>query len=299
MSGAWLGEWNLLYERVEGLSRAAAEMRGTLGVHSQDLSSVVRKIIGPATLETIKALQRFRTRFADSLPKGAVLTLSRLDSLHLNLTNDAAALGNLQVMAGVLATVSEVDFCLGDAEIAGQRLVDRAFLHLNRSLVVDPQMRARWKAAFKVNEPACEKLGAVHLLGHGIYAFKTSAAGGATDLVLSKPLTGEHAEAADFLVLTEWKRVVDEQTTADTAAAARTQATAYTQHVLAGVELRRVRYVVLVSLRQLVACPADVQGAGGVTFRHVNVAVDPDSPSVLGRRSRSLSPSASPAQEGP
>lgn len=285
MSGAWLGEWKLLYERVEGLSRAAGQMRGTLGVNSQDLSSVVRNVIGPATLATIKALLSFRTRFADSLPEGAVLSLSRLDALHVNLTSDAAALGTLQVTAGVLATASEVNFCLGDAEIAGQRLVDRAFLHLNRSLVVDPQLQARWKAAFEVDEPACEKLGAVHLLGHGIYPFKTSAAGGATDLVLSKPLTGEDASAADFLVLTEWKRVVDEDTTVDTAAAARVQATAYTQHVLAGVELRRVRYVVLVSLRQLIACPADVQGAGGVTFRHVNVAVDPDSPSVLGKRS--------------
>ena len=51
---------------------------------------------------------------------------------------------------------------------------ERAFLHLRRLLAVDRDVRAKWKAAYegKQGEVACEALGAVHLLSHGIYAFK-------------------------------------------------------------------------------------------------------------------------------
>lgn len=43
----------------------------------------------------------------------------------------------------------------------------RAFLHLQRLLAVDADIRAKWKGAFEAEhkgELSCEKLGAVHLL---------------------------------------------------------------------------------------------------------------------------------------
>jgi hypothetical protein len=57
-------------------------------------------------------------------------------------------------------------------------------------IVVDKNVRAKWQAAWKKSgghETRCEQLGAVHLLSHGIWAFKTSA-NGATDLVYSDPI---------------------------------------------------------------------------------------------------------------
>jgi hypothetical protein len=55
------------------------------------------------------------------------------------------------------------------------------------------------------------------------------------------------------------------------------QAERYGQGVLAGIELTGYRYLVLVSTKR-VAIPGDRQ-AGPVRYRHVNIAVDPDTPS--------------------
>jgi len=283
MSVAWLSEWNLLHQRIEGLARAAEAMQAALGVQSTDHFSVVRRVIGPAVEEVLGALREFQNRYAGSLPDGAVRALRRSESLSVNLTSDSAALGNLQVVTAIRATAAEMDFHLGDPQLVGQRLTERAFLHLNRSLVVDDQLRDRWLTAFEKNEPACEKLGAVHLLAHGVYAFKANAEGGATDLVLSSPPRDTDLAAAEFLVLTEWKRIVDDGDAATKALEARAQTHAYRNHMLAGVELRTVRYIVLVSERQLASCPADLL-EDGVRFKHINVAIDPDSPSKLARR---------------
>jgi hypothetical protein len=79
--------------------------------------------------------------------------------------------------------------------------------------VVDKNVRAKWQAAWKKSgghETRCEQLGAVHLLSHGIWAFKTSA-NGATDLVYSDPIDRYSTivrQTARVLVLTEWKRVL-------------------------------------------------------------------------------------------
>jgi hypothetical protein len=81
--------------------------------------------------------------------------------------------------------VSEVDFYLRDNEALGRSIVEWAFLHLRRRLTVEETLRTSWTDAFSKGEPQVEKLGAIHLLGHGIYAFKTSGAGAATDLILA------------------------------------------------------------------------------------------------------------------
>jgi hypothetical protein len=54
--------------------------------------------------------------------------------------------------------------------------------------------------------------------------------------------------------------------------------------VLAGVELTTVRYVVVVS-SQHVEEPADMQD-GTVIYRHINIAVDPETPSTASRKRR-------------
>ncbi len=59
---------------------------------------------------------------------------------------------------------AEFEYLLADTEALARSLVDRAFIHLQRSLVVDPGLRGRWQKAFGAGEAACERLGAVHLL---------------------------------------------------------------------------------------------------------------------------------------
>ena len=133
--------------------------------------------------------------------------------------------------------------------VVAKRLSERAFNHLNRSIVVDNELRAKWNKAFKREEPACEKLGAVHLLLHGIWAFKVDAEGERTDLVFNEPILESSSveRTAEALVLTEWKRVLSPTETEAMAAEARKQAARYTVGALGGVELAGYRFIVLVS----------------------------------------------------
>jgi hypothetical protein len=87
---------------------------------------------------------------------------------------------------------------------------------------------------------ACEKLGAVHLLLHGIWAFKVNAAGKRTELVFQEPVSdgGAGPQYADGLVLTEWKLAPDGA--AKHFKNARSQARRYAQGSLAGNDWRLI-----------------------------------------------------------
>ena len=106
---------------------------------------------------------------------------------------------------------AEMDHLLTDSTFAMLKRIKLAFLHLQRLIIVDERASQQWIEAFAQNEPRCEKLGAVHLLSHGIWAFKVDSTGERTDLVLQTPLRAydEIISAADVLALTEWKLIRD------------------------------------------------------------------------------------------
>ena len=81
-------------------------------------------------------------------------------------------------------------------------------------------------------------------------------------------------------MLTEWKLDHGDGVAAFTTA--RTQAELYRQGVLAGIEMTRYRYAVVVS-KHPVSTPADML-IGNVTYRHINVVVDPQLPSREARK---------------
>jgi len=160
-----------------------------------------------------------------------------------------------------------------------QRITERAFIHLQRSIVVDPSTGLRWQEAYHSGEVNCEKLGGIHLLLHGIWGFKASGTGERTDLVLGQPLIdlSEVEASADALVLTEWKVVRSRNKTETKAKQAYQQASAYVVGVFGGLELAEFRYLVLVSEDVLDRLP-DLH-EGSVTYRHINIAVSPKTPS--------------------
>jgi hypothetical protein len=156
--------------------------------------------------------------------------------------------------------------------------VDRAFLHLQRSIVADPSVRERWKHAFdEEGEVACERLGAAHLLLFGIYSFKANAEGERTDIILGERLSlSEVEKASEALVLTEWK-MVSRDNLEKTAEHAFQQARRYSAGSLAGFELASRRYLVMVSERSLPMPPPRIEDV--VTYEYRNIAVDPRVPS--------------------
>ncbi|MDO9058436.1 MAG: hypothetical protein Q7U92_05360, partial [Bradyrhizobium sp.] len=62
----------------------------------------------------------------------------------------------------------------------------------------------------------------------------------------------------------------------------RLQAKAYSGGILAGVELASHRYLVVVTKKQVQLPPDETEGA--VIYRHINIAVEPQSPSTVGKR---------------
>jgi hypothetical protein len=153
------------------------------------------------------------------LPVKAVEALKRYEShdWYGKVKNAGGSDANhaIQVLAPLGAFRSEFDYLISDTEIESRNITELAFEHLQRLIVVDDEIRTKWKSAYSKHETVCEQLGAVHLLGHGIWAFKAESKG-ATDLVFGDPID-RHVPTtrriARALVLTEWK-LVKNQTTA-------------------------------------------------------------------------------------
>jgi hypothetical protein len=138
-------------------------------------------------------------------------------------------------------------------------------------------------AVFKAGEVACEGLGSVHLLSHGVWAFKVSATGERTDLILGERLVVDDVlrHAAAGMTLTEWKVVRPGDDALDLQARAMGQAKRYAEGSLAGFEVRKTRFIVLVS-GDHIRLPQQVLEEG-IRSRIVNIAVSPSTPSKAGR----------------
>lgn len=184
----------------------------------------------------------------------------------------------------LLSVCASVAYLLADREAIGARLTERALGHLQRSLAVLDSEATVWQAAFANREDECEKLGGLHLLRFGIFAFKADPGGARTDLVFGDVMTTASplAEVSDALVLTEWKIVRDKDDPTEIAALARRQLGLYTSGPLLGIDLRSIRYAVLVSETQI-DVPSDVV-VGEVIYRHINIAVKPETPSKAAKR---------------
>ena len=245
-------------------------------VGNRELLPHIRKICS--------TLAKFRDANKESISINATeslgAVLNKIQTSFPNLKN-ADAFNYVHVMVTLLVSFrAGFEYHLSDTAAVAKRLSERAFAHLQRSIVADEELRGKWIKAFdEGKEPACEKLGAAHLLLHGIWAFKVGVEGEKTDLIFNEPIVEAFSveRTAEALVLTEWKRVRSPNQTEEMARKAREQAARYTVGALGGVELAGYRFIVLVSKEHL-TLPED-QEQNGVRYRHINIAVDPKSPS--------------------
>ncbi len=271
----WEHEWRVLSKRLEAWIQTANLVLthiAHVGAHAERANVAVGHE-GLAIRDAIDQLD-----LPEALRAEIDRIKNRLDNI-VKVTSGGYIVANCLV--GLSALRVPLDQHLRTSEEPRRRLVDRAFLHLNRTLMVDELARERWKEALS-NEPHCEQLGAVHLLSHGVFAFKADAGTGRTDLILGEPVrVNEEVESVEAMVLTEWK-VVRESDAGAKATEGRTQAERYASMELAGFELRRHRYIVLVSSKPEVM-PAS-ETVRDVTYHFVNIAVERDRPSVEARR---------------
>lgn len=281
----YVDAWKALMARIQGIMRAAELDARYLAIKSEDTFGSAKQLRAHGK-RILDALDSFRAQYASSLPSAAAGAIDAfLASTRGYLADDGQATTQMQREATQTALVrlaafeAEISYLLADSQEIIRARSERAFAHLQRSIVADLTFRATWQRAFDESEIACEKLGAAHLLLHGIWAFKVDAAGERTDLVFQEPAGDLAAEQryADGFVLTEWKKSTSAPDATKKFAQALRQMQLYAQGGLGGSELAACRYAIVVSSAAVIV-PVDVTESG-VLYRHVNIAVNPQTPS--------------------
>jgi hypothetical protein len=281
---SYLTAWQPLAARIRGLERAA-------NVHARFL--VVRGTSPYGADKTLQlhcegiraAVVEFQQTYGQVLPVAANAAIDRfMEDTGKQIVDNRAGDDLLirTIIVKIVAFEAEITYCLHSPTEALRSASELAFLHLQNLIVVDGECRDKWQNAFAAGETNCERLGAVHLLWHGIWAFKADGSGGRTDLVYREGLRTGSIPTTVGMVLTEWKVVAGSGNVDLQYEHARSQAASYASGALAGVELASHRYLIAVSQKQL-APPSDVV-SGGVTYRHINIAVDPDTPSLAAKK---------------
>jgi hypothetical protein len=274
-----------LATQIKSLQRAG-EVYGVFQSYHQEDTYSAGTFLREQCGALIQSLEQFRHDFADSLPSAAIARIDHFLGTRLVRAAKDASTEQIGAARGALVALAafeaEITFLLAGRQEQIRARSERALLHLQRTLAVDPDVSVKWRKAFEKNEVACERLGSVHLLSHGIYAFKVDAAGARTDLVFNEPPSDVLlTQAVEGMVLTEWKIAEDAKGAISAVREARVQADLYSQGALAGLELRSHRYIIVVTLKEL---PSNTLGpddrtANGVINRHVNIVIEPDVPS--------------------
>jgi len=273
---AMLEQWNAISRRIKGLVEVAKfECTNSKDFISQchdilDCTKVFKEQFKPVLESTtLLKIDAFITRWRSPI--------NGLPSRRRNFTFSSNA---NDFLTSLSLLENEITYALSDVQIIIRSLTERAFAHLQRSIEVDPDTRRKWFEAFEKGETECEKLGAVHLLLHGIWAFKVDAIGASTDLVYKEPVEDLTSiqSYADGLVLTEWKKAGTRQEAEKQYEQARSQMSRYKQGALGGMELTGYRYAVIVTKTHLKKSLDDIN-EGSVIYRPINIAVDPEVPS--------------------
>jgi hypothetical protein len=287
----FVDEWRAIAGRIHGLVRACELHARFLAIRGSD-SYGRSKRLRDQSAEVLSSIEAFRARFDATLPSRATSAIDGFLSGTAALIREPEGSPDsreervLTALVMLSAFEAEITYLLSNPQEQIRARSELAFSHLQRMIAVDDDVRTKWSKAFDRGEVACEQLGAVHLLWHGIWAFKVDAAGARTDLVFSESSGGPDAEArfADGLVLTEWKLAASDAVGQDRFEEARQQAQRYAEGPLFASELLNYRYAVVVSRNQL-SVPDDFV-IGASMYRHINIAVEPLVPSRASKKRR-------------
>ena len=287
----WYQEWQALSARIHGLLDAGSFFYSALQNYSSDNMGVRKKILLANAQKIFESLNNYLEEYQAAFPKEAFESLKRFleqhDIKNINFTPDPGQVrGHVQfALTSLAAFQSEFSYIITDTQAVALRITERAFAHLQRSIVADDEIRKKWLSAFSDGEPKCEKLGSLHLLSHGVWAFKAHAEKGRTDLILNEPLSDISMieKTSTALVLTEWKVVRQSNELDAKIKEAYEQTKIYKAGVLSGIELANYRYLVMVSQKSMKMPDNLVESS--IVYRLINVPVEPDTPSKEAKKS--------------
>jgi hypothetical protein len=284
---SYLEHWRSLAARIRSVT-AAGQLYAQFQMSQQTDSYGSIRSLGEQCQHILAAIENFAQSYAETLsPEASAALKMFLEGHPAKVIKDKDGMREARAALIFLAAIeSEISYLLADQQEYVRARSERAFLHLQRLLVVDADARRKWKSAFERGETKCEKIGGVHLLWHGISAFKVQADGAITDLIYNEPIEPSEQRGIEGLVLTEWKTAKNPKTAQGLFDEARIQARLYAQGPLFGNELTAYRYLVVVSLQNLKEVPHD-RNEGGVIYRHINIAIEPLAPSKQARKTAS------------
>jgi hypothetical protein len=279
----WELRWKEISARITAFKATTSLYFTALSGSTSDPYGVSEHILIPESMAIRDLVKGLHKDFKDVLPPSVSNESERILRFQQSGTNDL----KLKVMAEVVVLASlqaSLDFHLAGREAIGRSITERAFAHLQRSIVADDEYRKKWRNAFEDGETKCERLGATHLLLHGIWGFKINAEGARTDLVFGEPLELGQVErsAPAALVLTEWKKASMSENVDQAFDRARKQTKLYAGGALSDLELSSIRYVIVVT-EKFMKVPDD-HIEGNIRFRHKIVSVNPDNPSDAAKK---------------
>src|SRR5262245_46140665 len=170
--------WTTLSARIGGFVNSGNAYMSVL-TGSGDPGGVARRTLLPAIEQLYDALRDFAHIHSKSMPEAAQRCLAAYiekDGPDWKGSNPDATAVAPRAVAALSIFLDEMQFHLADSSVYACRLTERALSHLQRLIVVDHAIRSSWQAAYTSGETDCEKLGAIHLLQHGIWSFKAHTA---------------------------------------------------------------------------------------------------------------------------
>lgn len=286
-------EWKNLSIRIKSLLQTCERLFGALQINNQNTYGALNELINEAK-KIFFSIQSFKNNYEIMLSENVKQSLEefvrdekgRFTTIQPNQLNKNP-LEEVKIILVALSTFeSEISYYLSDTQTYIRKTVEISFAHLQRSLVVDEELREKWKK--KTHETHFEKIGGVHLLSHKIWAFKSDASGERTDLILSEPdnpifihRDDPLYKSVDGLVLTEWK-IANQTNYKKKIEDAKGQAIRYKSGSLYPLELSQSCYLVLVSEKHINFSKEKVEKllkATSITYRLINIAYNPDPPS--------------------
>ncbi len=208
----WITEWEAISARIGSLLDAGAFLMAAHSAVSSSDPWGASRVLMQSAIEVFEEIRAFQARHRTLIPPAAgecldFFVYKKADFFKETLDTSGERFHGMKTLLTFLAAFrSEFAYLLKDTEASARSLVDRALLHLQRSIIADTSIGQKWRTAFGNGEVACERLGAAHLLLFGIYSFKANAEGERTDLVLGQRLAVSEIEGAvEALVLTEWR----------------------------------------------------------------------------------------------
>ena len=282
----WHQQWRVLSTRIDGLRQAAEYVAQALTVAKNDSLGVVPKWIAAELRATVDELEKFKAAYQTQVPPDAIEVLNRL--LKRDWLSDRPEFVNETLVSiGALATFrTSFEYLMQDIEVDARSRTELAFEHLRRLILVDREVREKWRQHYdESGETGCEKLGAMHLLSHGIIAFKVSGQRGITDLAFNEPLEANDpiiARVARAVVLTEWKVSKSVTDVEKRAGEARIQIREYVSGIFGTIELARTRYIVIIPKENFHPPPDYLEG--GIMYRHIALSLSPLTPSKAAKK---------------